>query len=582
MWTLPVPAAHGQRQRGNLAEVTHETAPAAPAGFARMALGLCPGDICRKGTDMYRRVTWCLGLITMGACTPPNQTPVPVSDAGSPADVAVVTDVAVTADGAPSVDAATAPIGPSDGQPALPDAAATTLDATSVLHRLAIDPGQGSVESRALAIKCAGPCSYDLPAGTVVTLAASIAQGSFTGWSGDCSGSGTCTVTMDRDRSVTAAFRPFLTWQAKSGPVSQMVSDGTSIYVVGSFTGSAEFGDLTLTSRGGDDAFVSRYDLQGKLLWVKTFGGTGQDVASRAVIAANGDVLVVVATVEKVLQIGTLTLTAGQYEDTYLVRFSASGEAVSGWSSQGALDAVFDSRGNVFIAQANGTPLIKFDGAGKVLWQPPDEAAYRMGFVALDASENIYACGLFERPFPLAPLGKTLTPVGSTDLILLKLTAAGVPIWAATLGARDGLLSCNSLVLDAQGNAGIIGWFTGDLRLGNKSARNVRPGYNEFIARFSAAEGTLLWGRHLLTTGGSNLSIAPEPTGDLWLLSLSDQPLDFGDGVVEGNRLMRLGGGAGAVTTSVPLGLTDYLALTRLGSGDLLAGGYTYLSRLQP
>jgi PASTA domain-containing protein len=31
----------------------------------------------------------------------------------------------------------------------------------------------------------------------------------FTGWSGDCSGKGTCTLTMDTNHAVTASFRHF-------------------------------------------------------------------------------------------------------------------------------------------------------------------------------------------------------------------------------------------------------------------------------------------------------------------------------------------------------------------------------------
>jgi uncharacterized repeat protein (TIGR02543 family) len=43
--------------------------------------------------------------------------------------------------------------------------------------------------------------------GTVVTLTASANTGStFIGWSGDCTGTGSCTVTMDSSKSVTATF----------------------------------------------------------------------------------------------------------------------------------------------------------------------------------------------------------------------------------------------------------------------------------------------------------------------------------------------------------------------------------------
>jgi hypothetical protein len=52
------------------------------------------------------------------------------------------------------------------------------------------------------------PCAWNYQQGTVVVLTAVPAPGfSFTGWSGPgCSGTGTCTVTMNADRAVTAAF----------------------------------------------------------------------------------------------------------------------------------------------------------------------------------------------------------------------------------------------------------------------------------------------------------------------------------------------------------------------------------------
>jgi hypothetical protein len=51
------------------------------------------------------------------------------------------------------------------------------------------------------------PSGTSFPAGTIVGLTAVPATGStFVGWSGACSGSGTCTVTMNQNQSVTAAF----------------------------------------------------------------------------------------------------------------------------------------------------------------------------------------------------------------------------------------------------------------------------------------------------------------------------------------------------------------------------------------
>jgi hypothetical protein len=67
--------------------------------------------------------------------------------------------------------------------------------------------GRGTVTSSPGGITCGFVCSRGFTSGTSVTLTATPAAGSvFTGWSGDCTGTGGCTVTMDQARSVTATF----------------------------------------------------------------------------------------------------------------------------------------------------------------------------------------------------------------------------------------------------------------------------------------------------------------------------------------------------------------------------------------
>jgi hypothetical protein len=68
--------------------------------------------------------------------------------------------------------------------------------------------GSGTVTSSPAGINCGTACSAIYTAGTHVTLAASPAAGSgFTGWSGGgCAGTGTCTVTLNSDQTVTARF----------------------------------------------------------------------------------------------------------------------------------------------------------------------------------------------------------------------------------------------------------------------------------------------------------------------------------------------------------------------------------------
>jgi trypsin len=67
--------------------------------------------------------------------------------------------------------------------------------------------GTGSVTGPG--ISCPGDCTQTYADGTSVTLNASATGGSsFAGWSGACSGTGSCLLTMDADKGVTATFNP--------------------------------------------------------------------------------------------------------------------------------------------------------------------------------------------------------------------------------------------------------------------------------------------------------------------------------------------------------------------------------------
>jgi beta-glucanase (GH16 family) len=83
---------------------------------------------------------------------------------------------------------------------------------TSSIYTLVVKKsgtGSGTVTSSPSGISCGLTCSKAYNSGTVVTLTASPNRGTvFTGWSGaGCSGTGSCTVTMDSNETATANFR---------------------------------------------------------------------------------------------------------------------------------------------------------------------------------------------------------------------------------------------------------------------------------------------------------------------------------------------------------------------------------------
>ena len=115
--------------------------------------------------------------------------------------------------------------------------------------------GTGSVTSDPVGVDCGVTCR-DLFAPEPVTLTATPAAGSvFTGWSGACSGRGTCQVQMSTDRSVSATFSlaPQMLTVAKSGTGSGTITSSPAGIGCGSGCSHAyAYGTtVTLTARAG-------------------------------------------------------------------------------------------------------------------------------------------------------------------------------------------------------------------------------------------------------------------------------------------------------------------------------------------
>jgi hypothetical protein len=85
----------------------------------------------------------------------------------------------------------------------------TILNVLPVLSISKDGTGDGTITSEPAGIDCGSTCSLPFLHNAVVTLTAvEDASSTFLGWSGGgCLGTGTCTVTMDAGKSVTATFK---------------------------------------------------------------------------------------------------------------------------------------------------------------------------------------------------------------------------------------------------------------------------------------------------------------------------------------------------------------------------------------
>ena len=154
----------------------------------------------------------------------------------------------------------------------------------------------GSVTSSPPGINCGPNCAAPIDSGTVVTLISTPKPDyRFIGWSGGCSGTGACTVTMDGAKSVTATFAlaPFIgpnapgTGTVASNPYGTLSVSGATLTgnTISNFTTDSV---IKLGTVPGVPAQAAEIDFQGLNL------GPGNKLTVQS--GANGQVLFLVNT----------------------------------------------------------------------------------------------------------------------------------------------------------------------------------------------------------------------------------------------------------------------------------------------
>jgi PKD repeat protein len=138
--------------------------------------------------------------------------------------------------------------------------------------------GSGTVSSAPAGISCGATCSATFAQATAVTLTAAPASGStFSGWSGACSGTGSCSLTMSADQSATATFTAAAAPPPPSGDqyLIGLQSDPRYRFVVTLFNAGAVQGNFELRAIDDQGALVSILDASGSLVASRKFNNLG-------------------------------------------------------------------------------------------------------------------------------------------------------------------------------------------------------------------------------------------------------------------------------------------------------------------
>src|SRR5262245_31216253 len=108
------------------------------------------------------------------------------------------------------------------------------------------------------------------------------------------------------------------------------------IALAGRFQGTVDFGGVVVTSSSGlSDIFVARFRPGGVLRWVRTFGGSSDDVARAVAVNPAGEIAVGGYFYGSV-NFGGVTLTSAGWLDGFVLKLGPGGATRWAWALGGS------------------------------------------------------------------------------------------------------------------------------------------------------------------------------------------------------------------------------------------------------
>lgn len=272
-------------------------------------------------------------------------------------------------------------------------------------------------------------------------------------------------------------------------------------YLVGAFQDTATFGvgrsASQLRSRGGDDAFVTKYDAAGSLAWARQIGGQLVDIGRGVALGANDTLYV-----------------AGQFSTS--VSFG-NGVALN---SQGQGDGF----------------LVRYDRDGTPQWaarigSPTGDAAFAVAPIGAD----VIVVGFFSGTATLSQAngaaGATLTSAGASDIFVARYNAVGNLLWARQAGGSGNDVP-RAVATDSAGELSVTGGFSSTATFGSPgvSRQLTSVGLDDlFVARYGPG-GELRWATQ---AGGAKadrgLGIALDQAGQSYVTGFFIEEAQFGE-----------------------------------------------------
>ena len=324
--------------------------------------------------------------------------------------------------------------------------------------------------------------------------------------------------------------------------VTSAVASGAFLYVVGTFSGRATIGGVSMIGAGSQDGFVAKLNASGSALWVVPIGGTSYDSATSVSVDSSGNILVAGNFYGTMSNLGAANnIPSAGAADGYLVKLSASGavqwaKPIGGTSYDSAASVSVDSSGNVLVAGtfsgtmsnlevANNIPsagsndgyVAKFSPGGDVQWAKPiGGTSYDIATsVSVDSSGNVLVAGHFSGTMSNLGAANNIPSAGGSDGYVAKFSPSDEVQWVNPIGGTSNDRAA-SVRVDSSGNVLVAGDFYGTMS--NLGVANNSPSAGNqdgYVAKFGAS-GVFEWAKPIGGTSyDSATSVSVDSSGNV-------------------------------------------------------------------
>lgn len=265
-----------------------------------------------------------------------------------------------------------------------------------------------------------------------------------------------------------------------------------NIYLTGIYYQTLTIGNKSVTSTGSSDIFLAKYDKNGNILWLKSYGNSVIDNNKGIELDADGNIYMI-GPLNLTINFGNISLTSSGNSDMFIVKFDTNGETL--WAQKGG--GVGSDKGKKVVVSASG---------------------------------EVYVAGEFQNT---AFLGNTsITSAGGSDIFIAKYATDGTLQWVKSAGGT-GNDYIESLAVDNSKNVYVTGNYLGTMSFGNNSVTSAGD-EDIFLAKYDPLSNTWAWAGTAGGTGYDNgTCIAINSSGRLIIAGVFENKAKFENSTIE-------------------------------------------------